>query len=79
MPQVMTKEHPKWEEFCKRLRGPEGCDFREGGTACIGGRDKRFAIRILRTYEDIDIQETINYFEQHGGYCDCEILLNVVR
>ncbi len=26
---------------------------------------------------DADIPGTIAFFEAHGGYCDCEILLNV--
>lgn len=25
----MTLKHPRWEEFCTRLDGPEGCDFKE--------------------------------------------------
>ena len=26
---------------------------------------------------DINIEATLAYFEDHGGYCDCEILMNV--
>lgn len=24
---AMTPQHPRWEEFCVRLEGPEGCNF----------------------------------------------------
>jgi hypothetical protein len=27
----------------------------------------------------VDIPASLEYFEEHGGYCDCEILLNVDR
>jgi hypothetical protein len=26
---------------------------------------------------NVDIPASIAFFEEHGGYCDCEILLNV--
>jgi len=25
----------------------------------------------------IDIEKTLDYFKDHGGYCDCKNLLNV--
>ena len=27
--------------------------------------------------DGIDVSESLAYFRLHGGYCDCEILLNV--
>lgn len=83
----MTTEHPKWEEFIERLEGPEGCDFKEIGEGtgfdlqwtCGGGQDKSHAQKILTdmgfTWEEIE--ESCAYFDNHGGYCDCEILFNV--
>ena len=78
---VMTPDHPRWEEFCERLEGPEGCNFRrkrDGNTTwrCAGGTDKRHARRIL-TSMGMDVEESLDYFEANGGYCDCEILFNV--
>jgi hypothetical protein len=26
---------------------------------------------------DGDLLATLDYFDAHGGYCDCEILLNI--
>lgn len=83
----MTKKHPRWNEFLERLEGPEGCDFKlvgppgRGDTTwtCDGGRDKSKAQAILAdmgfTWEEIE--ESCEYFDNHGGHCDCEILFNV--
>jgi hypothetical protein len=27
--------------------------------------------------DSIDVEKTIEFFHEHGGHCDCEILLNV--
>jgi Protein of unknown function (DUF2695) len=32
---------------------------------------------VLNQMEDVDINRTLVFFEEHGGYCECEILLNV--
>jgi len=85
--QVMTPNHPNWEEFCERLDGPEGCDFGlldpdddESLTwDCSAKTDKPHARRILREmgFSPADIEASCAFFEQHGEYCDCEILFNV--
>jgi hypothetical protein len=82
--QVMRPGHPRWYEFLKRLRGPEGCNFRETKLGrvtwrCRGGRDKSLAIAILQRIGDIDVERSLEYFERNSGYCDCEILFNVAH
>lgn len=79
----MTPEHPRWEEFCNRLGGPEGCNFQEGAEPphtitwnCAGGSDKTFATKILEAM-DMDVAASLAHFDAHGGHCDCEILFNV--
>jgi len=79
--EAMTPGHPRWEEFCDRLAGPEGCDFQkkpDGNTTwtCAGGTDKTFAARILKAM-GMDAAASLTYFDEHGGHCDCEILFNV--
>lgn len=79
---VMTPNHPQWSTFCERLDGPEGIDSRmddDGDFAwtCDGGRDKSKATAILQTMSGIDVAASLEYFESRGGYCDCEILLNI--
>ena len=88
---IMMMGHPRWREFVERLDGPEGCNFRErlddngdpipGDIVwrCGGGRDKSYATKILSTMEGIDVDGTMACFETLGGYCDCEILFNVVH
>ena len=86
MKEKMTPEHKDWKKFCELLEGPEGCNFRQKDSEdintvtwnCKGGKDKSLAKTILKKhFSNIDIEETMNYFEEHGGYCDCEILFNV--
>lgn len=79
--ETMTPDHPRWQEFVTRLNGPEGCNFHEeeDGTVtwlCKGGRDKSYATAILERMGTIDIEASLRHFEEHGGYCDCEVLFN---
>ena len=74
----MTPENSRWEEFTSRLGSPEGCDFQErGGWVCSSKMDRPFATAILEKMGNIDIEQTMEYFNNHGGFCDCEILFNV--
>ncbi len=85
---VMQPGHFRWEEFKSRLEGPEGCNFRYDPEhpddadkikwKCGGGTDKTFATAILSTMEGVDVAKSLAFFENHGGYCDCEIILNVL-
>lgn len=81
----MTPQHPRWDEFCERLEGPEGCNFVEADNelkaawTCDRSLARPLATAILfamgLTVEDV--AGSLEYFEAHGGYCDCEILFNV--
>ena len=76
--EIMNRENPRWEEFCERLEGKEGCNFTKEGTwNCKGGRNKELATAIMEKMGNIDIELSKEYFEASGGYCDCEILFNV--
>jgi len=83
---VMTVDHPRWNEFCVRLEGPEGCNFVEEKPGdpksitwkCSSKPDFELATPILKSM-GMDVEKSIAYFREHGGYCDCEILFNVER
>jgi hypothetical protein len=83
--QVMTPQHKDWARFCELLEGPEGCDFKEdpknkGGftSKCNGKIDRPLATKILKRYfPRVNVYASLDFFERHGGFCDCEILLNV--
>ena len=75
---TMTPKHPRWNEFCVRLAGPEGCDFKDNHTwKCDNTSNRPFATAILKTMTEIDIAASMEYFDDNGGHCDCEILFNV--
>lgn len=87
MKDFMNPKHPKWKEFCDRLEGPEGCDFKEKIPGdqnsvtwkCKGGNNKDYAEAILKKmgFNSEQILKSFTYFDARGGYCDCEILFNV--
>jgi hypothetical protein len=70
MTDIMSTDHPRWDEFAERLidclPGPGFCDH-----------SHRAATQIMAYMGNIDIPASIEFFEERGGYCDCEILLNV--
>lgn len=88
---AVTPNHPAWDEFADRLHGSEGCDFKEEIPGdvdsitwrCAGGWDKTYATAILRDIathrDDVDVEASLAYYNEHGGHCDCEILFNVDR
>lgn len=73
--------HPRWEEFVERLEGPAGIDVRGTSTRCSGSEDKPVSARILRAMglRPAQVAANLRYFEAHGGYCDCEVWMNVDR
>lgn len=75
----MLPGHPRWMEFLERLCGPEGCNFTETTWTCFGGDDKRFSRGILADMglSGPAIAASLAYFEDHGGYCDCEVVFNL--
>jgi hypothetical protein len=73
MPEVLTPESPRWERFIAMLESMEWCD----GDA--GANVHRHAKAAMAAMGGIDIEATLAFFESRGGYCDCEILLNVER
>ncbi|HEY7199626.1 MAG TPA: DUF2695 domain-containing protein [Candidatus Dormibacteraeota bacterium] len=77
-PLPILPRHPRWNEFIERLSGPEGCNFRDTRWTCHG-TEKRFCREILTRMglSDRAIAISLAYFEDHGGYCDCEVVLNV--
>ena len=85
MKEIMTTKNKRWKEFLERLEGKEGCNFREEEPdntesvvwECLGGMDKTLAAKILNKMGNVNIKATLEYFEENGGYCDCEILMNV--
>jgi hypothetical protein len=86
-PQVMCPEHPAWKVFVESLGGTEGCNFRLEVPGdrnsviwnCDGTSSCPLSERILTEigFTPDDIESSIAFFHEHGGFCDCEILLNI--
>lgn len=76
---LITPDHPRWGEFLDRLTGPLGLDVRAGGWNCAGGEDKRHSRRLLVAMglPPAAVDANLAFFERHGGYCDCEVWMNV--
>jgi hypothetical protein len=75
--EVLTPESPRWDEFADALcRAIErhGCD---GDGHAAGWATHRRAKQIMAEMGSVDISNSLAFFEDRGGYCDCEVLLNV--
>ena len=80
MAKLMTPLHPLWYLFIECLQSPEGCNFYEdenGGVTSDCGGDLSRSEAILRTFDDIDVEGSLVFFEEHQGHCDCEVVFNV--
>ena len=83
--EIMNRENPRWDEFLVKLEGPEGCNFQEKEPGnprsitwkCACGNNKDFAKKILADMGNIDIEQSLAFFHENGGHCDCGILFNV--
>jgi hypothetical protein len=82
----MSPDHERWEEFIGKLNGPEGCNFRlvvpddnrSMTWTCDSTKSCPLARKILTEMGSslAEIERSLAYFREHGGYCDCEIVLN---
>ena len=71
----MTPKSPRWDQFCDEL------DEAVGLLGCGGDRARpthAVTKRVLTLMGHVDVEASIDFYEQHGGYCDCEVMLNVV-
>lgn len=67
---IMTPLNPRWDDFeglLAKAIGAEGCD----------ASSLRLSKRLLRSMDGIDVAKSLAYFKANGGFCDCEVLLNV--
>jgi hypothetical protein len=80
MTEILTPDSERWDAFADTLflvLYPDGCDK---GSACLGDSGPgvhRYAKEIMKDMGGVDIAASLEFFVDHGGHCDCEILLNV--
>jgi Protein of unknown function (DUF2695) len=67
---LLTPKDPRWKKFCAALSDlviKHKC--RHGYL---------HAEPLMREMGDIDVPGSIKFFQEHGGFCDCEILFNIM-
>jgi hypothetical protein len=79
---LMTPYHPRWREFCERLEGPEGINARKVKGKWRHDCDAKTLTAARRVLKKMRlskkrIERSCQYFMENGGYCDCEVLMNV--
>ena len=75
--EVMTPKHPQWNDFLERMQ--KACEVydAEGQVGWVCDGTTKNARWVLERMADIDVEKSLTYFQQHGGFCDCEIGYNV--
>lgn len=67
--QPMTLDHPRWLDFCVKMQELDP----KGGCHCT--TDHAFdVLNIL----GVPVEPSLEYLRKQGGYCDCEIIMNVI-
>ena len=67
--EILNKKHPYWRAVNYRLY-----------IALLNHRcDHSFDLteQILFSLPNINVGGTLDFFMEHGGYCDCEVYMNV--
>lgn len=77
MKETMTREHEYWRSFIFMLA------LTENNSPCKHGESKEGVLKVLDKLNEwehgLDVKSTIEYLEYEGGYCDCEVMMNVVK
>jgi hypothetical protein len=78
MKEVLSPSHRFWPALCQRLNDTLITYVNnKPHSKCQG--DLTQTIKILKSLHNIDIEETLILFQEMGGYCDCEVLMNVAK
>ena len=64
---IMNPENPDWPAFCVGMREMKSCDH-----------SLDFTIETLNAFPGLDIEGSLDFFREHGGHCDCEVVMNVI-
>jgi hypothetical protein len=79
--EILTPSSSRWNLFVERLEDVMTRGVPEGSWRCgddgSGGSKHRYAKQVMAEIGGIDIPTTLEFFHEHGGHCDCEVLLNV--
>jgi hypothetical protein len=85
---MMTKEHPRIEEFLDELAGPRGLDLQARCNLdcthfgrCDGKPGLPLTRRILSRmgFSSAQIKQTLLYFDSSKLACDCSVYLDILN
>jgi hypothetical protein len=71
---IMSPYHPDWEEFCKMLLYEIQDD---GEDHC--SRNLDIAREVLESFPSVDVDASLAYFRERGGWCECTVLSHIKR
>ena len=84
---IMTPDHHRWSEFYERLGqyvsrlgcSGNGTQLDDAGkiTPQDPAQPTHWLSQKLLIEMGCDVDASLEYFREHGGYCDCEVLFNV--
>ncbi len=81
MNEILTTDHKLFLPFMERLIGNEGIEIKIDNDGEFTDRcnddSLKYSEVILNTMSGIDVDATLEYFMANGGYCDCEVIVNV--
>jgi hypothetical protein len=75
--EILTTSSRRWREFTDALFA------KLSGSVpgrCLGDEQPTrhcYALEVMGGIGSIDIEGSLVFFEEHGGFCDCEILINI--
>lgn len=73
---VLTPDHRYWKALCTRLNEML-IIYIEGKPHSKCQHNLRCTTKILKSLPGIDVEETLDLYMELGGFCDCEVLMNV--
>ena len=83
--EIMTPTSLRWHFFVDALSDLLTAGLPDDTWRCdgdgTGGSDPalvhRYAKEVMTSMGGIDVAASLEFFRDHGGYCDCEVLFNV--
>ena len=73
---ILTPTHKYWKALNYRLNQMV-YTMVEGKPQFNCRHDLSNTKRILKSLPNIDVEETLQLYQELGGFCDCEVLMNV--
>ena len=73
---ILTPKHKYCSALCSRLDQMVNTHVK-GKPVFDCKHDLRHTTKVLRSLPNIDVEGTLEFLKEQGGFCDCEVLMNV--